>query len=333
MNFTCYRRPGRVVLLDDEPGYLEMLGEVLPPEWQLDLYDHPVDCLEAVATLEQDVEADIWAHREMAAGLRAGISPVATLLQYWRDDGTRRYGLPRVWVVDYSMPTMSGLEALRHLPNLPVLRVLLTGRADDHIAVMSFNAAEIDRFIAKQAQDIAAQLTGAIAAAQREGPTAIAQLWRQNLSRQQQSCINDPQVAIALEALVAEAGWVEYVLVGQPFGMLGLDSAGQAYWAQLEMPCGLADLAELAATQAIAAETVNEIRAGRVLFDGEFRMALAHRDGTGTILPARRLGGDNTLLYCTVQPLGDGASPGAPSSLATHRRQQPPRAIQSGRLD
>ena len=47
-------------------------------------------------------------------------------------------------------------------------------------------------------------------------------------------------------AAIAAKRWVEHVVIGQPFGVLGLDSAGMASWLQLETPAGLPALAELA---------------------------------------------------------------------------------------
>ncbi|QJW85133.1 response regulator [Ramlibacter terrae] len=97
------------------------------------------------------------AHRALARGQAAHPAD----LGYW-SKYTERYALSRVCVVDFSMPGMDGLQALAELGDWPGSRVLLTGQADEQVAVRAFNRGLIDQFIPKQTQDISRRLIEAV---------------------------------------------------------------------------------------------------------------------------------------------------------------------------
>lgn len=59
-----------------------------------------------------------------------------------------------VMVVDYSMPNLNGLELSEAIKNLPLMKVLLTGRATYNEAIDGFNKGLIDRFIQKGKLDM-----------------------------------------------------------------------------------------------------------------------------------------------------------------------------------
>lgn len=327
MKFPVCNRPGVVFFLDDEPGYLEMIADVLPADWGLRLFSHPETCLSAMKQQAALVEADAWRQREILENWRSGHSLVTGLLQYWRSDETCRYGLSRVWFVDYSMPAMNGLQVVQRAQELPVTKVLLTGRADEHIAIGGFNAGLIDQYLPKQARDMADRLVRLVDSALNEAPPALAPIWGQALCREQSSRLAEPTVAQALDKLVREHGWVEYVLIGQPFGMLALDQQGKAFWVQLELPHALGDVAELARLHGIDETAIAQVETGAVLFDIELRLALA--ESGGRLHPAGRLGEGAGALLFSVQALGHEHSPGYMSSLARHREARASRAIES----
>ncbi len=54
-----------------------------------------------------------------------------------------------VIVVDYAMPGMNGIDFCTRLEGLPFKKIMLTGEADEHLAVSAFNNGVIDHFIRK----------------------------------------------------------------------------------------------------------------------------------------------------------------------------------------
>jgi CheY-like chemotaxis protein len=61
-------------------------------------------------------------------------------------------------VVDYDMPGMSGVEFLSSISNLRCAKVLLTGVADEAVAVKAFNAGIVDLYLRKTDADSANRL-------------------------------------------------------------------------------------------------------------------------------------------------------------------------------
>ena len=63
-------------------------------------------------------------------------------------------------------------------------------------------------------------------------------------------------------------------MIGEPFGVLGMDAAGHVSWLQLETAEGLKALAELAELEGVPPSGLDDIRQGRKLADLELRQAL-----------------------------------------------------------
>lgn len=293
MNFPLFHRPGSIVFLDDDPDYLEMLALVLPRQWHVQLFLRPPECIEHLNQQPPFWEADAWNQQQLVDHWRAGKPLIPQLLDYW-SKYTERYALARVCVVDYSMPGMDGLEVLSELRDWPGSRVLLTGQADEQIAVQAFNRGLIDQFIAKQAPDISGRLISALDHLLSTPHARHAQTWRATLNPQQNALLRNASIGRDLLA-IASKRWVEYVVIGAPFGILGLDADGHASWLQLETPDGLHAQAELAQLEGISGQELEDIRCGRQLSNLELRQALGKKKPP-ELSPTFTLGPNQALL-------------------------------------
>jgi len=273
MNFPLFHRPGTIVFLDDDPDYLEMLAMVLPRHWHVKLFLRPAECLQYLLQEPPFWEADAWNQQQLVEHWRAGKPLIPQILGYW-SKYTERFALTRLCVVDFSMPGMDGVQVLSELADWPGSRVLLTGQADEQVAVQAFNRGLIDQFIPKQTSDISRRLVEAVEHLLATPHARHAQIWRATLDPEQNALLRMPAVARDLSAFVAKR-WVEYVVIGDPFGVLGMDAAGKVGWLQLETPAGLKALAELAEVEGVAPAAVADILAGRKLANVELRQALS----------------------------------------------------------
>ena len=273
MTFPLFHRPGTVVFLDDDPDYLEMLALVLPRHWHLKLFLRPAECISYLLQEPPFWEADAWNQQQLVAQWREGKPLIPQILAYW-SRYTERYALSRVCVVDFSMPGMDGLQALAELGDWPGSRVLLTGQADEQVAVRAFNRGLIDQFIPKQTQDISRRLIEAVEHLLFTAHSRHAQTWRSTLTQEQSMLLRAPGVDAWLTGFCLKH-WVEHVVIGDPFGVLGMDAAGAISWLQLETAPGLHALAELAEVAGVAPAGVDDIRNGRRLADVELRQALS----------------------------------------------------------
>ena len=321
MSFALYRRPGGVVFLDDDRDYLEMLGEVMPPDWHVRLFLRPIACIDL---LKQDIpgrETDAWTQQEIVNRWREGALLIPQILQYWREDGAARFALTQVAVVDYAMPAMSGLRVLGELTRWSGSRILLTGRADEQLAVSAFNRGLINQFIPKQSPDIRLRLTKAIQGLRDQPDERHQQIWRATLSHQQHALLCDPLISQELENLMLRQGWIEHVVIGAPFGVLALDAKGEVSWLQLEPAENLQELAEMALSQGWDAPVVQNIRDGKMLIDLELQLALG---ASHQARPCQSFAmvGEHASLHAAIFTVSEPFNPGLTNSyerfLANH---------------
>lgn len=270
---SLYRRPASLIFLDDDANYLEMLALVMPRAWSVRLFTRADDCIAHIRQKHADWEADLWAHHAIIDAWRAGSALIPQILHYWQTH-TTRYALAKVYVVDYAMPAMTGLDVLQALPYWPSERVLLTGKADELVAVTAFNQGLINRFVPKQRPDIGAYLTQILGGLRNSAMPLYEGVWRTTLRKDHYEALNSIAVALWIEQFVAQHQWVEYVVLGQPFGILGLDSEARPHWLQLELVHELSAAADLALSSGLANEKAHDIHLGLQLANTELLMAL-----------------------------------------------------------
>lgn len=324
MTFPLFHRPGTVVFLDDDPDYLEMLALVLPRHWHLKLFQRPSDCIAHLLQEPPFWEADAWNQQQLISLWREGKPLIPQILAYW-SRYTERYALSRVCVVDFSMPGMDGLQVLAELGDWPGSRVLLTGQADEQVAVRAFNRGLIDQFIPKQTQDISRRLVEAVEHLLFSAHARHAQIWRSTLTQEQSALLRGAGVDNWLAAFCAR-NWVEHVVIGAPFGVLGMDAGGHIAWLQLETRQGLDALAELAEVAGVAPAAVTEIRSGARLADIELRQALSSTQPPALVeaFPI----GDGGALLGALFPVESPNGPDPENSYSHWLARQPKRSVQ-----
>lgn len=323
MSFPLFHRPGTVAFLDDDLDYLEMLAMVLPSAWHVKLFLRPADCIRELQREPPFWEADAWTQQQLVDEWRQGKPLIPQILRYW-STATERFLLTRVCVVDYSMPGMNGLDALAQLSEWQGSRVLLTGQADEQVAVRAFNLGLIDQFIPKQSDDISGRLIGAVEQLLGAPHPQHAQIWRATLKPAQHALVRHPQVAPDLRRIVA-GRWVEHVTIGDPFGVIGMDASGRVGWLQLETPQALQALAEMATLEGVSAADVQSIREGRRLANLELRQSLG---GGGAVQLADAFPvGSGQLLWGAFFALDPAHAPDPANSYEQWLQRQPRRAV------
>jgi CheY-like chemotaxis protein len=225
MALPLFRRPGSVAFLDDDEIFLEFLGTSIPDRWNAAFFTAPDAFL---AHLQQETpfwEADAWNQQEIVKHWRERRTSLPEeVLSYW-SRYTERYAPTRVCVVDQLMPGITGIEVLRELGGWHGLRVLLTGQATDAVAVTAFNERLIDRFATKRGDHLTGQLTTMLQELQDSSDERLDQIWRSTLSAAQHQLLQCAAVAAELAPFLRRH-FIEYVVIGEPFAVLGLTAQG-----------------------------------------------------------------------------------------------------------
>jgi CheY-like chemotaxis protein len=294
MPFPLYHRPNALVFLDDDANYLETLALVIPQDWGVRLFTHVDDCLAHFKEQHALWEADVWYHQELVNSWRAGGQLIPQILEYWLSN-SHRYHLTQTCVVDFAMPAMTGLDFLKLLPVWPAHRVLLTGQADELIAVGAFNDGLINNFVPKQHPYIGKHLTTILANLHLKPMNLHEGIWRSALKQEQYAVLQETTVKLELSILAKERQWVEHVVLPAPFGILALDRYARAHWLQLELRNELASMVELAESTGQSSAVVQKIREGSHLINTELLMALGSDEEAAT-KTSFTIGSTQTLL-------------------------------------
>lgn len=238
-SFPLVLLPKRVVYVDDDGRMLDILRMTMP-KVSREFIGSPEAALQTISQ-----EAQYWRAIEVLLGKARERSPepgAAHLLanEYFTD--WRRFHLTGVLIVDYSMPGMNGVELVRRLEAFPARRILLTGEADAEVAVQAFNSGLIQRFIPKSTPNLHKEITRSADDMHASVCEHLGQLLRGNLSQDQVDLLHEPSVIEGLQRKVDDLEWMEYAVVGSPFGLLGMSQNGPLQWLQLETSESLKDL-------------------------------------------------------------------------------------------
>lgn len=277
MTFPLYRRPTSIALLDDDVRFLDLVGVVLPSNWAVKLFSEPQALLQYLQADTKSHEEENWVYREIVEASREGQSAIQAVLRYWTEKGIGRFNNNSVCVVDYSMPQMTGVEVLEQIAHWNGFRILLTGQADEMLAISTFNKGLIQQFIPKQSRDMAKRLIEAINKLMHETTGQLDKIWLGCLTKDQHNLLQKPHVTAKLLELIQQYQWTEYVVIGAPFGILGLNKDGQAAWLQIESQQGLrsrTDLLEVAQAENLPDAQIQALAAGESMIDLELRFAL-----------------------------------------------------------
>lgn len=245
----CHR-PGTVAILDDHPAFVEMLTAALERSVRVQPFESPQRCAEF---LQQDTarwHADMLAQERVLDAWRGGAALIPSILDYWSASGDTRRGLAKVLVVDDHMPGMDGLDMLAQLPDWPGQRLLLGTKAYDQAAVVhALNRGLIDKYVGKHAKDFPAVIRASVTELYDREDAQCRQLWARTLTPDQQKMLARQDIACALSARLASE-FDEWLVLGQPFGVVGLSDQRQPFW----LPLSLSDdCAEWGAPTAVTA--------------------------------------------------------------------------------
>jgi CheY-like chemotaxis protein len=230
---TPFHHPTSVLVLDDDPLFLESLDFQFSDELSCQTYTRPDAALEHLrsqALQHPDFGRYFKDCSEMDLGtegrhgdrlLRLQLSELRSMF----DDASRHQRVS-VAVVDYDMPKMTGVEFCRALRDLPVKTILLTGKAGLETAISAFNEGVIDCFLQKQDANVSVALRREIKRLQDEYFAEISDPIRCALALQKPSFLSDPGFAALFNEVAEKNNIVEHYVCGAPPGLMLRDIDG-----------------------------------------------------------------------------------------------------------
>jgi CheY-like chemotaxis protein len=173
-----------------------------------------------------------------------------------------RFSRISVVVVDYAMPSMTGVELLHKIKHLPVKKVLLTGKTGDSTAVAAFNEGLINLFLVKQDPDLPEKLRRIIRELQVGYFKDISAPLKPIAKLDDTAFLDDPAIASWRDALAERINAVEHYLLPSPPGLMLVDEAGRVTIAWINGPDRMRAQFEIAVEVGAPEALLKELQAG-----------------------------------------------------------------------
>jgi CheY-like chemotaxis protein len=213
--------PTTVIFIDDDQSFLESIPLGIQPKLAYRLFRDPVKALHFAnnaktpfinSPLYSDDQDNENQHRD-ARYINRQLSDVG------------RFDELTIVVVDYDMPHMSGLEVCQQLTDRHVKKILLTGVADEKIAVKALNRNIIDYYIQKHETDIFSDLKQTIENLQQQYFRELSDSFA--YAGGQPTFLNDEKFQELFAHTREELGIVEYYFQGEAGGFLMISAGGE----------------------------------------------------------------------------------------------------------
>jgi CheY-like chemotaxis protein len=215
--------PATVVFVDDNDNYLDALRRFFPDTLTNLFYTRPQA---ALGFIRQHARENSLEFASASACLsEPGVERFVETSSE-RDVVARasRFEEVAAVVVDYDMPGMSGVDFLSSISHLRCAKVLLTGVADETVAVKAFNAGIVDLYLRKTDADSANRLVHFLKDAKSRHCSESG--WLALGENGMTYC--DPRTRKVIDEVVAAQGIVEYYWRPEQNAILMFDRAGNA---------------------------------------------------------------------------------------------------------
>ena len=219
-----YFHPTTTIFVDDNEDFLRSLVLHLPESLAYQTFSSPEQALTRVneKPAQPPLYARCFSHLRLVDNLDDAQRLIHLDLNLIEQEvsNVERFREVSVVVVDYDMPAMSGLAFVRQIKDQQVKKILLTGVADEKVAVKAFNEGLIDRFIRKHEPDAIELLKQSIGELERAYYADVSRMLLNSLLLRSPSFLTDPQFVTLFAKLCREQNVVEYYLVENPPGLL-----------------------------------------------------------------------------------------------------------------
>lgn len=159
---NLFQHPTTTVYIDDSTAFLYSitLGVDHQPHRA---FSDPFAGLDYLNQFNRVYDASHFPTNESSDSKHQRLGPFFGQLANYKLHDEKRYAEPSVVVVDYSMPQLNGLDLCSRLTNPYIKKVLLTGVADEKVAIKALNTEVIDFYINKSEPALSEELFRIIA--------------------------------------------------------------------------------------------------------------------------------------------------------------------------
>ncbi|MFC3908004.1 response regulator [Legionella dresdenensis] len=210
----------------------------------------------------------------------------------------RRFAEISVVVVDYAMPGMDGLEFCRRLSNSNIKKILLTGKAEEKLAVEAFNEGLIQRYIHKSDPEAAELITQSIYDLQWQYFQNMSNSLVRRLSLHLSDNLLDRTFAGFFRDFCRQKMIIEHYVSDEDGNYFLLDNDAKASTLIVKHKTRLESDAELAASRGASQDVINQIRNGEKIL---YRSRLDEQNLPLPLITGHQVAPQSDYLYAHIQ--------------------------------
>ena len=223
-----YYYPTTVVLVDDNQRFLENFTLHLDENLAHLCFSSANQALDHINHQASKVHLDqrcFSYYRDARSASEDVLRLDLTLIEREISDPARFRDISVV-IVDYDMPEMTGLKLCESIRDRRIKKILLTGVADEKIAVQAFNDGVIDRFLMKSDPAITEKINQTIIDCQRKYFSEVSAMIQSTLALKSPEFIYNDEFIDYFFALRKKFSFVEYYYVEDPAGFILVSDNG-----------------------------------------------------------------------------------------------------------
>lgn len=232
---ACYH-PTTVFFIDDNRKYLSGLSIGLDDtKFSSKFYYNP---MEALQYLQEKYHVDPFITRCLShpeesrldhRNLEIDIGAIRKEVY-----NPKRFEEISVIVVDYAMPSLNGLDLCLQVKHAPYKKIMLTGEAEEGIAIQAFNDGIIDKFIRKDVENFSEVINSAIEELQKQYFADLSRVIIDSLTKNPEhpttAWLDEPEFLQLFDKINKENEFTEYYLTDAFGSFLLLDYEGNPSW-------------------------------------------------------------------------------------------------------
>lgn len=303
---TCYF-PSTALFIDDSRDFLLNFVLQLDEGLAYRVFDSPFDALDCIH--KKRCELDMLSQRCLSEYTEAKNCPLTNhtinldlTAIHAEIYNPRRFAEISVVVVDYAMPGMDGLEFCRRIENRNIRKILLTGKADEKLAIDAFNEGLIHRYIQKSDPNVAELITRGIYDLQFQYFHLMSGMVARMLSVTSPSCLHDKKFAEFFYRLRQEKGIVEHYLADNSGSFLLLDDDANSSFLIVRSEEDLRLHYDFALDNGASGEVLDQLAAGEKIpcFWQANEQPREYSNWLTCLVKAHRFVSDETYFYAYV---------------------------------
>ena len=307
---NSYYYPTTLIVLDDDVDFLASFALRFSDEPLLKIFSDPHQAIRYlfdsqlnmlpletfISPYDGDAEPNCYNGDRL---IRLRSAQVPGLLQR-----PERFSQASVIVVDYDMAGFNGLQVCRAISNLPVRRLLLTGKAGVETGVRALNDGLIEGYFAKQDRDLARELRCGIARQRGAFFDILTSPFKAMLCADEMSFLTDASFEEILSGYSRSVRSVEHYVTYGPPGILFVADNGTASWVLVTDELGMKSHFEIAA-EADAPHELKSLFAERRVIAffpnlGGFYSSAYRASWRNYVTPARHFKGERDWYHGSV---------------------------------